>query len=491
MTRVTLPRIGTAAAWRDAARGFLAAGVPPNQVFWGDSRLEPDLFDGSCASPPIGHATVPRGFVDMAERVVWHRDPERFARLYAFLWRLKDTPHLMSDRGDADLARLRQMEKNVRRCQHKMKAFVRFRDIGAVGDARRSFVAWFEPTHHTVEPTAAFFAKRFGDMDWRILTPDVSAFFENGHLRYDVDHPRPDLPDDASEGLWITYFRNIFNPARLKVKAMQSEMPKKYWKNMPEAAAIPELIASAPARAAEMAAAAPALPPARAAKVLAQQAALHSAWDGPAGHLPRAIHDCTRCPLHGQATQAVLGEGPLDADLMIVGEQPGDQEDLLGRPFVGPAGQLFDQVAKRAGLDRDKVYVTNAVKHFKFLPRGRKRIHQRPNRSEVEQCRWWLEAEITQLRPKLVLAMGATAVMALTERGGQLGARRGGVEPGIARTHVLPTWHPAYLLRIPDADRRADAVRGFEEDLILAVRMIKDHTARTPENPQAVIAARS
>ena len=127
---------------------------------------------------------------------------------------------------------------------------------------------------------AAFFARRFGDMDWRILTPDVSAFFENGQLRFEEDHPRPDLPVDASEALWVTYFRNIFNPARLKVQAMQSEMPKKYWKNMPEATAISELIAGAEARATGMVHAGPTRPPRRTAAVKAQQSAFTSRWDG-------------------------------------------------------------------------------------------------------------------------------------------------------------------------------------------------------------------
>ena len=233
MQRVSLPPIGTAKAWREAARGFLAAGVPPEQILWGDHAAAPDLFVGETVSPKAGQVSVPRSFVSMAETAVWHSDPERFARLYAFLWRVKDAPHLMSDRGDADLAVLRGMEKNVRRCQHKMKAFVRFREIGDPNAPRRSFAAWFEPTHHTVEPTADFFVRRFSDMDWRILTPDVSAIFENGKLTFQDGHAKPDLPEDAGEQLWITYFQNIFNPARLMVKAMQSEMPKKYWKNMP------------------------------------------------------------------------------------------------------------------------------------------------------------------------------------------------------------------------------------------------------------------
>jgi DNA polymerase len=310
-------------------------------------------------------------------------------------------------------------------------------------------------------------------MDWRILTPDVCAVFEAGRLRFEVDLPRPELPPDASEALWVTYFRNIFNPARLKVRAMRSEMPRKYWKNLPEASAIPDLVADAPARARAMALAAPTLAPVRAAAARAQQEAFASSWSGPAEALPRDIAACTRCPLHRTATQAVAGEGPLDAPLMIVGEQPGDLEDLAGRPFVGPAGQLFDRIAARVGLDRRRAFVTNAVKHFKFVPRGRRRIHQRPDAGEVQHCRWWLEAEVAQVRPRLILAMGATAALALTGSGTRLTERRGSLEPGPGGVPVLLTLHPAYLLRLPDGERRGTAETAFEADLLRAARITR------------------
>ncbi|ATG37613.1 uracil-DNA glycosylase, family 4 (plasmid) [Phaeobacter piscinae] len=468
MYHAEMPVIGTGEAWRRAARGFLAQGVPPEAILWNNDSTAPDLFASQTRPPPNGDIQVPRGFVTLADKVVWHSDPSRFSRLYGFLWRLRGARGLMSDRGDVDLARLRQMEKAVSRCQHKMKAFVRFRELGDVDAPRRSFAAWFEPTHHTVEPTATFFARRFADMDWRILTPDVAAIFEGGELRFEPGHPRPELPQDASEQLWITYFRNIFNPARLKVQAMQSEMPKKYWKNMPEAAAIPELIATAPARARAMAEAAPTLPPLRAARVQARLPEANPYWQGPADELPAAINSCTRCPLYSPATQAVPGEGPTDADLMIVGEQPGDQEDLVGRPFVGPAGQLFDQLAAETGLPREAAYVTNAVKHFKFMPRGRKRLHQRPNGSEIRHCQVWLRAELDLVQPKLILALGATAVEALLGSGKDILQRRGTIEHRTDGTPVLITLHPSYLLRVPDPHLRAQATEDLRADLRVA-----------------------
>ena len=475
---VQLPEIGTARAWRDAARACLAQGTRPEDLVWRYGEEGGDLFSAEARAScrPAG-PTVPKSFVDLAETVVWHTDPERFARLYSVLWRLKDRPGLMADSGDPALSRLLAMAKAVRRCQHKMKAFVRFRDIGRPGAPRRSFAAWFEPTHHTVEPTAPFFARRFADMDWRIVTPDRTAVFEDGSLRFEQGRPRPRLDEDEAEALWATYFRNIFNPARLKVTAMRSEMPKKYWRNMPETRLIPELIAQAETRARRMREAGPTEPPVRASRIKAQAAAPIAG--GPTGHgslpaLRQAARDCSRCPLHRHATQIVMGEGPQTAKLMVVGEQPGDREDLAGRPFVGPAGQLFDTACGDAGIDRDEIFVTNAVKHFKYRPRGKRRIHQRPNAGEIAHCRWWLDQERALVRPRLIVALGATAAEALTGSGRDIRTRRGGMERTADGTPVLLTVHPAFLLRMPDPAARAAEYDRFCGDLKAASAYLRD-----------------
>ena len=461
MHAIPLPRIGTWEAWRDAARAALHARIPPEDILWTWGEAAPELFATPATLPAPSRAVkVPESFVGLAATVVWHADPERFARLYALLWRLRRERGLMADRADPDLARLRQMEKAVRRCQHKMKAFVRFRDLRAPGP-RRAFGAWFEPTHHTVEPTAGFFARRFADMDWAIVTPDVTARFTDGTLSLHPGQPKPDLPEDAAEELWGTYFRNIFNPARLKVQAMTSEMPKKYWKNMPEARHIPDLIATAEARVREMQARAPTLAPERVAKIRDQlvERPQPASWN----MLLAGLTDCTRCPLHCHATQVVPGDGPRDSILMIVGEQPGEAEDIAGRPFVGPAGQLFDRLAGEAGLDRGAAYVTNAVKHFKFERRGKRRIHQNPNSAEIEQCRWWLRSEIALVKPRLILAMGGTAAESLTGTRKDILRRRGTIED-TPHGPVLLTVHPSYILRLPD-HLKPEAEAAFVADL--------------------------
>jgi uracil-DNA glycosylase len=192
-----------------------------------------------------------------------------------------------------------------------------------------------------------------------------------------------------------------------------------------------------------------------------------------AGQLKRVAKEaaaCTRCPLYRHATQTVFGEGPARASIMLVGEQPGDQEDLAGRPFVGPAGRLLDRALAEAGVDRAKIYVTNAVKHFKNEPRGKKRLHKRPNRYEVEVCRVWLSQEISLVRPQLILALGVTAAVALAGRPVVLSRERGKVIEFADGQRGMVTVHPSSLLRMPDQAARHAAFAALVKDLKAAVK---------------------
>lgn len=174
---------------------------------------------------------------------------------------------------------------------------------------------------------------------------------------------------------------------------------------------------------------------------------------------------CTRCDLYRNATHIVFGEGTGKAEIVLVGEQPGDREDLTGRPFVGPAGQLLDRCLEEAGLDRQRCYVTNAVKHFKFTPRGKRRLHAKPNAGEIRRCAWWLGAELNILQPKLVVALGASAVYALLGPKVKLTPARGHILQPANRSPVLVTIHPSYLLRIRDAAERQRLHLEFVSDL--------------------------
>ena len=474
MLKVALQGKGDFFEWRDAARSLALAGIPPEDIEWRERGGDKQLFWEEDVLPPQPAGgkpmTVPQAFIDLASAVICHCDPVRFSLLYRLLWRLQSDKKLLNIVSDEDVSRARLLEKSVRRDAHKMTAFVRFKEVGSgiSMNGRRKFLAWFEPDHHIVVRKASFFQRRFNDMDWIILTPKGSAGWDG--VKLTTSHEpceKPDLTDDADE-LWRTYYANIFNPARLKVKAMQAEMPKKYWKNLPEADLIPGLIADAEAKVLAMAEREATMPLPYHNRIQEAAARLPMPEMAPAGTLEALREEaavCNRCPLHARATQTVFGEGPADADIMFVGEQPGDQEDLAGRPFVGPAGKVFDEAISQAGIDRSRLYVTNAVKHFKYEPRGKRRIHQKPSLGEVQHCRWWLKLELDLVKPKLIVAMGATAFYSLTGDKQKLEDVRGrsiAMEEGRL---LFVTVHPSYLLRLPDEDRKAHELARFRQDM--------------------------
>jgi DNA polymerase len=339
-----------------------------------------------------------------------------------------------------------------------MHAFLRFRRCDAAGPER--FVAWFEPEHHILEAAAPFFVDRFRSLAWSILTPEGSAHWDGASLTFGPPGRREDAPaSDGFEAGWRDYYESTFNPARTNLRAMRSEMPKKYWRNLPETAAIPGLVRAAASRTEAMIEREPQMPvkrnPARAVAAMSDDA------PGSLDELNAVIRRSE--PLVPGATQAVLGEGPLGARIAFVGEQPGDQEDRQGRPFVGPAGQLLARAMEEAGLARPESYLTNAVKHFKFEERGKRRIHQKPTAGEVSHYRWWLDRELDFVAPKLVVALGATAVLALTGKAIPITRARGPAEFGKSYAGFI-TVHPSYLLRLPD-EAKPEAYAAFVADL--------------------------
>lgn len=468
----SLPRVGTVAAWRKQARDLAHAGVHPEDVSWivGQFDASADLFATVPPTARMGSATLrlPREAVDSIETALYHSDPQRFSRAYDVVLRMADGRLIWGDRSDPALGRLLAQEKAVRRDIHKMHAFVRFREVGPPDAPRRAFAAWFEPSHPITEAAAPFFARRFGDMDWVIAAPDLTARCKDEQLSFEETDPNFRPPPDATEDLWRTYFAHIFNPARLMVSAMTSEMPRKYWNNLPEAVLIPDMIRSARSRAHDMQEAAPTVPPDHSHRLRPKRPDLPDLGGLTLETLKPALDACRRCPIGGCATQGVAGEGPSGAQLMIVGEQPGDAEDLAGRPFVGPAGRVLDKAALAAKLDRRSAYLTNAVKHFKFTSLGKKRLHQRPNLTEIEHCSWWLATELSLVRPRAIVALGATATLALTGSGEQLSRRRGTVEVSRNGTPVLIAYHPSYILRLQDPSAKSAAEASLARDLAKA-----------------------
>ncbi len=454
-------------SWQQQARRLLLEQQPPPRIWW----QADDTQHRSQTSSSGAAIRVPKSFVTQARAASCHANEDRWALLYQILWRLTHGEgHLMQLGGDQQIVQLRKYAKAVTRDAHKMKAFVRFR-AQDMQDGEQRYVAWFEPDHHIVEFTAGFFQRRFTNMCWSILTPDRCAHWEgSGDLWFSVGADKAAAPlEDVVEDTWRCYYRSIFNPARVKIQAMMAEMPQKYWKNLPESRLIPELIRDADKRVAVMQDKAreeerlrcgprPAAP----SRLLGE--AIQQSDAGSVERLALAVKNCRSCALWEPATQAVFGVGPAPAAIMLIGEQPGDSEDLAGTPFVGPAGELLNRALAAAGLRRDELYITNTVKHFKFRASGRRRLHERPLHQEINACFPWLAAEIEQVRPKIIVCLGATAAQAQLGADVKVTRDRGRL---IERDscQFLVTVHPSYLLRRGASARE---VQRFVSDLKVA-----------------------
>jgi uracil-DNA glycosylase len=433
--------------WRDQARMLLQARAEPDVVSWGEETL---FRSGLPPSQDTNvEIRVPAAFVKLAQTVFMHSDPSRLSLLYRLLWRLQGNRYLLDDATDAEVKQAGLMAKAIRRDIHKMRAFVRFREVqDDAGECR--YIAWFEPDHDIVRANVSFFIRRFGSMQWTILTPKLCIHWDRQVLRESIGIAKPvNMADDPGEELWRSYYASTFNPARLKTKAMLKEMPRRYWKNMPETQLIPGLIAGAQAREAAM---------------VAMGRGSEEAPPQNFVELKQHVDNCARCPLYRDATQAVHGAGPHHARLMIVGEQPGDKEDLAGQPFIGPAGQILNNGLAAAGIDRSQTYLTNAVKHFKHEQRGKLRLHQAPTAGEIDHCRWWLDAERKLVKPQWILALGASAVRAILGKTISISKMRGQPMDLGDGSILVATTHPSYILRIGD-DHREAAMVAFINDL--------------------------
>ena len=250
-------------------------------------------------------------------------------------------------------------------------------------------------------------------------------------------------------------------PARVNIAATLREMPRRRWSGLPEAQLIPSLVATAHERTkSQKRAEAPSARP-----FVPEGASIPKLRDAAAG--------CRGCDLYARATQVVFGEGREKARLVLVGEQPGDAEDRAGHPFVGPAGQVLDRALAVAGIDRSDVYVTNAVKHFSFEERGKRRIHKTPRISEVRACRPWLEAELTRIKPAVIVCLGSTAVQSLLGPATTIAKAKGAVFPS-AHGPVVVTRHPSSVLRMRSRDERQAALQELVNDLKFAARAAKE-----------------
>lgn len=451
-------------SWRSGTRAGLEVGLPVSGVRFVVGDEPGDLFAGQEAHHvKTRDIRVPKDFMALAERALCHRDEGRFALLYHVADRLQSEVHLLKDRADPQVYRINVLAKEVARDKHKMTAFVRFRKVE--GPDAEQYVAWFEPSQHSLDYTAPFFVRRFTGMRWSIITPERSAHWDGQALTFGAGASKSDVPQsDDLEEYWRTYYAHIFNPARVKLKAMQAEMPKKYWKNLPEAGLIDTLTRQSGARVEEMLEHAPKFE-------LPTGAPAQPEPPQPAASLEAlgaSLSQCEACQLCHSATQAVMGEGSAAAAMMLVGEQPGDQEDLAGRPFVGPAGEVLNNALAEAGIPRESLYITNAVKHFKYDMRGKRRLHQRPNQSEIEACRWWLGQELSLVRPQVIVALGASAQQALLKRSAPIAQARTTPLRLKMGAQAFVSYHPSAILRAPSAQEKARLFDYLVGDLVAA-----------------------
>ena len=464
-------------SWQQRARQLLKRAVPPETVIWTPANASHTLLHGFAADEiperdrQADRLMVPRRFVESARWVAAHRDQRSWGLMYRVVWRiLHENRALLQIASDPDIAAFAGMEAHVRRDEHKMRAFVRFRRVEDPDGER--YVAWYRPDHFIVRLAAPFFAERFANMRWSILTPDESVHWNGRQLDFSAGVPRDAAPDDdALEELWRAYYASVFNPARANLKATRAEMPTRHWTTLPEASLIPQLLADAPARVRafrqgeESTSARPFVPEIRTVETLKAAAA-----------------GCRGCPLYERATGTVFGEGSSSARLVLVGEQPGDEEDLRGRPFVGPAGGVLDRALAEAGIDRADIYLTNAVKHFKWEPRGKRRIHQTPRLSEIRACRPWLEAELQAIRPAVLVALGSTAARALYGPQFRVMSQRGQIVRSAWAGVSFATLHPSAVLRADDPGAASQYFGWIVADLKLA----RDHASATTAGSQPI-----
>lgn len=458
--------------WRAAARDLIARGVPPASVQWQSTAGDGDLFSIAPAAPDPspGNAPMlrlPRSLVELLESAACFNVIDRWAFLYQVLWRWQQGQHDVISPADADGSRLHGMAKAVRREEHDMHAYVRFREREEAQGAPR-FVAWFEPVHDVLPQVARHFARRMGPISWMIATPGATMMWDGETL-----HAGPALMrgaadiDDAGEALWLTYYRSIFNPARLNADLLRSHIPSRFWKNLPEGAIVPAMVSSAAngERRTGQTATVGQRSGAAIIPISAERAQ-------PVREVATTLDQCRRCELWKSATQAVPGVGPQQAKIMLVGEQPGDQEDLAGLPFVGPAGAVLERAMLEAGVARDNIYLTNAVKHFKWEPRGKRRLHKTPAQREIAACHDWLEQELASVKPQVIVALGSTALKSVLQDGAATMTPLIGTPVQHDGRWVVTVYHPSYVLRAPDEENKRQAYRVIVDGLRQALQLI-------------------
>lgn len=465
-----------------AKAGRLARdGVNPREVTWREPQSEGanlSMFSSidtgavTTAKPSNSPVTVTPQFLRLAEAVAHSNALGKWDLLYRLLWRLTfENRKLLEVMTDDDVKAALDIQKQIKREVHKIHAFVRFERLEDANEpSGERYVAWMKTDHPCLKLAAPFFQRRFGDRTFSIFTPLESAHWDRRSLAYSEGVSLAPSRGESMDDLWKTYYKSTFNPARMNIPMMKKELPVRYWNALPEADIIRDLIQEAPERLRKMA--------------KNQNVRAEPPETRDLAVLDEALKKCTACPLYKTATHSVLGEGPSQARIMIIGEQPGDAEDLEGKPFRGPAGQLLDSMMREIGLDRSHVYVTNAVKHFKWKPvaGSKTRLHQRASGSEMHACKPWLEREIEAIRPEVIVCLGATAAQAVFGRLCKIGEFKGKViTDNPYAPHVVVSYHPSAVLRSIDEVEKSEMQSSIARALDLAHALAESRARSRPD----------
>ncbi len=466
------------AAWRRAARALLRQGVEPSQIEWVEfegqtaaGRDDPGTIGMANAAASAAASAIPRDLLARLKTAACFRAPDRWALLYRILWRWTHGERHVLDLTDPDGALL---DQRIQAIEHEtgdllILTLFRRRDPSM---GLPEFVGWYEPHHDVLERAAARFATPMGDSTWMLATPHGAAFWNGMLLR--IGRPVTEACEEAlsastmtgeaitsepTEALWLAYYASTLN-------AEPCPVPLRYWKMPPAGPPLPAHLARARSRLGAQSAAVtvPDAPPIE-----------YSAVTPPLREPTGPLATCRRCALWRNAKQAVAGTGPAHAAIMVLGEQPGEFENQHGEPFTGAAGQLLDAVLARAGLERTALYLTCAVKHYKWEIFDQQRVHRTPAWREVEACEYWLEEELTRIAPRVVVTLGATALKALTGPHINLSEYLGQTIAHGGRL-IVPSWHPSYALRTADARLREDIVTT----LVTAFGRAARHAICTP-----------
>ncbi len=427
-------------SWRKYARNLLEEKIHYNEVVWQSDRTG-SLFDFVDAAPASQTSTlkIPRDFIQGAEFVAAFRDDSTWPLLYKLAYRIVyEEKNLMQIELDDDVLDFHRRMRLVSRDLHKVKAFVRFKEIKQ--NDKSIYMAWHRPDHRVLKFSASFFTNRFNGMNWAIFTEDESMSWIDNQLSFGPGITQQEAQAfDHTEELWKTYYGSIFNPGRLKVKMMKKELPLRHWATLPEAEIIDQLIADAPKRLDEFY---------ESQRPSAVQWVPKGNKEATLPELKAALPNCNACGICSKATAPVFGEGPSTAEIVFVGEQPGNEEDLSGSPFVGPAGKLLMEALDKAGIKREEVYLTNAVKAFKWKEQSGIRKHVNPSAFEIGACRPWVKAELDHIKPRILVCLGASAAQSVFGKMMKVHDSHGKIfQTSFSdKTIILP--HPSAILRM-------------------------------------------